>query len=812
MNIKKSNIEIYYNNNIDIFQNFPFFTTWVKDNIELLNFNIKNIYNNITYLATKYNELYPLDIIKQLEFFKYRMENFTLPNKPTNETKNLILNKKSILYYKLLNRISLYFWELNQRYEIIQKEYNNLYEININDTMCESITIVNDHYFPLKKLFINYVNMPFLCLNKESINIFENIKKIYSNSNYKNVIFNDCIDFNSYEKYLDKIISIDFIYLSVIPRSSMLIPELLFNIQRMFEFYTFLKIINKINIGGSICIYLNQLRTYNHLKLMFFYCSFFDSYYITYPEIKNDLNHNCFYLILKNKKNIKFDTTKLLNELLSNSPSLGINYKLFTCEIEKEHGEKMTKLKTIEYYENFTEKIIEKINFLDSKNENLYNDFEKEYINIFNILNSKVEKQLNYSKELITQNINGLLTEGKIEEIKKNNIEECKKWAKQYNMPLAPEYNIDPYNLSYQNITFKDIISFENDIYFKFTYYKNINLDITFTTINDFNNLSVSFEKLIKKSREDIRAFDYRNTDTFLSIKKKINYYYKKLTCKLLSNYINKNISNDEFCKKVEILNKIKLINTTKTTLKTFHISEFDSSYINSISFLFNFNNYNVKWLWKAQTLNPKYNNDNIKDDLYNYDFGNDNTGDITKYENIQYYRKNDYDLITVDYNPELNNNQHLLSYSQYLMIFSCCKKEGNAIIKKVFPIENTQELNMLYIFYCLFETMIIYKPKINYHSNEYYLIGLNYKGIDKKLLDKLINFIKDYKLVGFNTNISPSFILEINQIQNKLIENMNKFIKKQIYFCDNFETIKDDEWILLKKLIKKNIITNVSI
>ena len=30
-----------------------------------------------------------------------------------------------------------------------------------------------------------------------------------------------------------------------------------------------------------------------------------------------------------------------------------------------------------------------------------------------------------------------------------------------------------------------------------------------------------------------------------------------------------------------------------------------------------------------------------------NYDFGSDNSGDITKYENIQYYRKNhnDYDL-----------------------------------------------------------------------------------------------------------------------------------------------------------------------
>ena len=68
--------------------------------------------------------------------------------------------------------------------------------------------------------------------------------------------------------------------------------------------------------------------------------------------------------------------------------------------------------------------------------------------------------------------------------------------------------------------------------------------------------------------------------------------------------------------------------------------------------------------------------------------------------------------------------------------------------------------------------------------------------------MDVLILFIV-YK----NNNTSNETIpLEINQIQNELVENMNKFIKKQIYFCDNFENIKDEDWILLKKVIKKNI------
>jgi hypothetical protein len=90
-------------------------------------------------------------------------------------------------------------------------------------------------------------------------------------------------------------------------------------------------------------------------------------------------------------------------------------------------------------------------------------------------------------------------------------------------------------------------------------------------------------------------------------------------------------------------------------------------------------------WFWKAQRLNPKlttkYNDnvitndfDNIYNDvrydqnmLYNYhdnyDFGSDNSGDITKYENIQYYRKNhnDYDLITAGCGSITDNN--ILSY-----------------------------------------------------------------------------------------------------------------------------------------------------
>ena len=130
-------------------------------------------------------------------------------------------------------------------------------------------------------------------------------------------------------------INIDFIYLSFVPYSVMLLRLVRCNIARLFELYTFLKIINKINVKGSICIFLSEIIGKKHLKILSFYCYFFEEYYITYPEIYNSVNDRCLFLILKNKKNILFDTSKLLKEINDNIPSLGINNKVFTEDFEE---------------------------------------------------------------------------------------------------------------------------------------------------------------------------------------------------------------------------------------------------------------------------------------------------------------------------------------------------------------------------------------------------------------------------------------------------------------------------------------------
>jgi hypothetical protein len=822
-----------YNDNT--FINFKYETKFTNKNQTLIGLSQAKWFSqyDIIKLVYKYRLIWPDEegIVKSFT----KKSNIGLKSHENIEQNKLdeIIKQKNILYYKFFNIHSLCFWEINHKYDIVQKNYNYIYEINpsFNTTYSESIKLFYDKYHPTKhNVKINSIILDFLNVNTENKNLTNNfIKK--KNNILQNVDLININTFNEYINYLEKIDKIDIIYLNFLPIISSIGTIAQYNIMYLFELYTFLKIINKINKNGSIYIYLCRIIGKKQLKLISFYCSFFEKYEIINLKI-TEPSDMWIFLVLKNKKEVIFDPNKMLNLLIKNTPMLGINTKLFNIETENNYLENNVPLIiSKEYFASYNENIIDDVKINDTNIKSIY---KKLSINLKEMLKHYHHNELksyNVFEDLYNRKINGTLSEKEINEIKLKNIEMCKEWARRYNMPLVPEYNISHYDLSYENIIYREIVSFENDIIFRFKPYDNNNFDIKFT--NDFENLPPSFEKMLGKAKEDKRAFDYRDINTYKNIKHKIDYYYKKLTYVLSFTYpvINDNVYNDEWLKITELLNKINLIDKTKTNLKSFHICEFFGSFVNAITFFLTIKTQNIAWLWKAQRLNPKnkqiYNDtfitnkfdtldildmgfDEIMINEYknNYDFGSDNTGDITKFENIQYYRKNynDNDLVTAGCGTQQNDNKYILSYSQYLMIFSCCKKGGNAILKKIFPIENSQELNMLYLFYYLFENVIIYKPKINYYSQEYFLIGLNYKGIDTKLLDKLIEFVKEYKKVGFLTNMPTNFILQVDKVQNELIENMNKFIKKQIYFCDNYETIKDDEWNILKKAIKEKV------
>ena len=261
---------------------------------------------------------------------------------------------------------------------------------------------------------------------------------------------------------------------------------------------------------------------------------------------------------------------------------------------------------------------------------------------------------------------------------------------------------------------------------------------------------------------------------------------------------------------------------TSLKTFKTFHICELPGAFINAVKHYINTETNITNWQWTAQSLNIK---NMSKEDVRkafgdeanlvklhpnNYDYGYDKTGDINNYKNVKYYRDKypDNNLTTADCGLPLCQEElgHILAYSTYLMVFCTTKNGGNSIIKRYVPINNNQEIYLLYLFYQSYEKTIIYKPKLNYQCQEYYLIGINYKRLNDDTLDSMIEFLKKYEKVGFTDEIPDDFLAQLDTAQHMLLDNMNKFIKKKIYFCDNFTKLDENDWNNINLAIKEKI------
>jgi hypothetical protein len=189
-----------------------------------------------------------------------------------------------------------------------------------------------------------------------------------------------------------------------------------------------------------------------------------------------------------------------------------------------------------------------------------------------------------------------------------------------------------------------------------------------------------------------------------------------------------------------------------------------------------------------------------------------DGTGDITNYKNIEYYVKNhgQNDFVTGDCGLSifLKDLGYKMSFSMYVLMLGLLKNGGTCVLKKRFPINNNQELYMLYICYLSFDRVYMYKPRQNYQSNEYYLICTGYNQIKKELFDELLNFLKNYSLKGMcdYNKMDDKFLLQLDEGQNILQDNMNNFIRRKIYFVDNFHEMTDNDWAMIKNAIKEKI------
>ncbi|CAI4224099.1 unnamed protein product [Auanema sp. JU1783] len=131
---------------------------------------------------------------------------------------------------------------------------------------------------------------------------------------------------------------------------------------------------------------------------------------------------------------------------------------------------------------------------------------------------------------------------------------------------------------------------------------------------------------------------------------------------KLLKESYNCLVTNQAFCKFLEILSKYpRLIQPTDNQFRTFHLCEAPGYFIQALDRFLCTYHPNLQWYWEANSLNPYCEHlqacDMILDDDLMYAhparwrFGSDGTGDVTKWEG-PYFRTIvgvGFDLVTAD-------------------------------------------------------------------------------------------------------------------------------------------------------------------
>ena len=350
---------------------------------------------------------------------------------------------------------------------------------------------------------------------------------------------------------------------------------------------------------------------------------------------------------------------------------------------------------------------------------------------------------------------------------------------------------------------------------------------------------------LLIDNRRDFSIEDpAKQTYMYDDLKNRFRYYKGKRGINRLDMLLMKRLGvnniNQGYIKMYEILSECNIIpkKINNNIYRTYHFCELPGGFINCINnYIYTKTNIS-RYEWIGSSLSPKL--ADITDDYNflnrypnNWDFGCDNTGDITNIKNINFYmqkcKKFNPHLITSDCGLSYGNPKYeLVAFASLLAILYCLPNGGSFIYKVMTPIELPLIYNLIYLCYKNFMDMIIFKPTQNSQSREFYLICKNYKTSPSLTvtLEKMLKYLEicksqDTTLIEkediFNDKYSLAFVYQMKDILSKLADNFSMSIRRIIYIQDNLNELdenflkilenyiydKNEEWIHKYKISK---------
>lgn len=573
-------------------------------------------------------------------------------------------------------------------------------------------------------------------------------------------------------------------------------------------YYALLRLQNSGNIVFNVC----ELTNKKTCDLVIFVGSFFEIYHIYKWECNNDYKTVNCSIIYKNYNSKSLDNFKKLVDyvLTNNNTSFPSTFKnMVFCPFLIDNNKIQFENIPDKYIDNTKEHIVGLINY--KLDDPIYDKIRQHNEYVYFIKNNHLKMLISYM-EMDNDAKEKFLIKYKEEQIM-NALLYAKKWDFK-----TVQFDIKTFKTDFMKIIIQDMYLYYKPIIRRLKNYKIQNEQLI--------NIPLSFVQANNTLESTDYIIDTRNILDWNKMKKIIRFYRPLNKNKHLKQIIDVNFNQQNisqtWIKMYEILKTYKLISRKATDFRSFHMCEAPGNFISAINHYIktetNISNYD----WMAQTLNPNLNNKGFKDD-YGYierykerwNYGLDNTGDITNVENIKYYRRYTLDrnikLLTSDCGlPESCGYSEItkVHIAQLLFILHNLSEGGNCVAKMKFPIMYPIQIYYYYQFCKHFKKVYFFKGNQNPSSKEFYLIGLKYHRISEPELEVLLLTFSSYDEMHFKDNKYPeSFIMQLEAIHKELVDNYVFNFDRKLFYVDNYKVIQKQHFSIIEQMIDiKNI------
>lgn len=713
--------------------------------------------------------------------FNNRIINTTVDNiiRPIKQTNKI----NTIIDYKFEHISSINFYEAISEHNMINPKDKIM-------IFCKNIMALDAITYYQK--YINYKfkknNITILLEKYKSDNILYNYSlKFIKKISIDPIIIEDPLNNSNINKIINKLKN-DDLYDFIMIDFNILIPELYYkqdnyNIQSIIS--RLIIALDLLNNNGNLFLYMVPFSNKLGMDIICYISSLFKESYIYKNNISPEYEHYTPFIFKGYTGNSNFQKQQFLKLNEQNyiyDPTGGYNYHITNMADKK-------------LFHNNTSTIGANITkYLDNIFENtfspeFYNKYKKYLSDIY-------EKKIEQLSEIKKMYLN-YKDEQYINDKNKKALDYSIKYAKKIGLNIVEWEDITSKESFYDTMINEISTNFKPYVY----KLKNINIPHNRITFNENITYSKDIINIYHQHENTYKYLEKENMTVYKGLENIINRTQKNLQRFLLTKY-NINMNNRHvsraWIKMYELYYETKFFdNLDKSQVNSFHICEAPGNFVNSTIYYTKHNTHIQNYNWNAQSL---YNGDIfdqykfIQKTKNNWDFGKDNTGDITSHPNMMYYieKYNGVDMVVGDcgvpWDTSVNNHKDISSY-QLLYALLIPRIGGNFVIKSYASNVNPFYLSMLYTAYQKYDKLFIFKSSRNRWSPEIYIVGIGFKGINTDEKQVLINISKEIQkgnIIYPIANIPTEFCIMYEYYIKKIINSYSVTKKFFVYITRN--------------------------